>query len=363
MSKRKFEVRKILLVAVIFAFTIQMATIKSFAGNPNESNSEHQEKKTIAILTSGGDAPGMNAIVRAVTRAAIESGMKVLGIRHGYTGLLEKNVVELSLRSVSGIIRMGGTFLFTARSEAFNSSEGVALAVKNCKELGISGIIVAGGDGSFRGARDLSNQGIPCIGIPATIDNDICCSDYTVGFDTAVNTAVSMVDKIKDTTESHDRCSVVEVMGRHCGDIALHTGIAVGATAIVIPEKPFDFQRDIIEKISETKKTGKNHFVILVAEGVGGAQDLATAIQKTTAIESRATILGYVVRGGSPSAKDRIIASQMGVHAVDLLKQSKGNRVVVMRDGKVIDLDITQALDMKKAFDESLYSAAMRISI
>lgn len=319
--------------------------------------------KTIAVLTSGGDAPGMNAAVRAVVRTGISYGMRVMGVRRGYNGLLSGDVFEMNLRSVSDIIHHGGTVLFTARSPEFNKPEGVQKAADNCRKLGIDGVVVIGGDGSFRGARDLTKAGIPCIGVPGTIDNDIASSEYTIGFDTAMNTAVDMVDRLRDTTESHDRCSVVEVMGRRCGDLALQTGIAVGATAILVPEIPFDFQKDIIERMYFTQKTGKKHFIIVVAEGVGSVDKLAKDIEAKTGIETRATVLGHVQRGGSPTLRDRVVASEMGYHAVELLNIGQSNRVVVMNGGKIVDLDITEALEMDRVFDKNLYDIAHRISI
>ena len=319
--------------------------------------------KKIAVLTSGGDAPGMNAALRAVVRAGISYGMEVYGVRRGYNGLLNGDMFPMNLRSVSDIIHRGGTFLYTARSPEFNTPAGVKKAADKCREMGIDGVIVIGGDGSFRGARDLTNAGIPCIGIPGTIDNDIACTEYTVGFDTAMNTAMEMIDRLRDTTESHDRCSVVEVMGRRCGDIALQTGIAVGATAILVPEVPYDFERDVIQRMKFTQKTGKKHFIIIVAEGVGGVEKLAKDIQEQTGIESRATILGHVQRGGSPTLRDRVMASRMGYHAVELLEKGIGNRVVAYRESKVVDFDITEALDMKRVFDKELYEIALHISI
>ena len=247
--------------------------------------------KKIAVLTSGGDAPGMNAAVRAVVRTAISFGMEVYGVRHGYNGLLTGEVQKMELRSVSNIIQHGGTALFTARSPEFNTPEGVQKAAAKCRELGIDGVVVVGGDGSFRGARDLTGAGVPCIGVPGTIDNDISSSEYTIGYDTAMNTAMEMIDRIRDTTESHDRCGVVEVMGRRCGDIALNTGIAVGAIATLVPEVKSDFEKDIIERIRYAQKTGKRHFIVVVAEGVGHSEDICKRIQEETGIESRATIL------------------------------------------------------------------------
>jgi 6-phosphofructokinase 1 len=319
--------------------------------------------KTIAVLTSGGDAPGMNAAVRAVTRTGISYGMRVMGVRRGFNGLLNRDVFEMNLRSVSDIINNGGTALYTARSPEFSSPEGVKKAVKNCHDMGIEGIVVIGGDGSFRGARDLTNAGIPCVAVPGTIDNDIAASDYTIGFDTAMNTAVEMVDRLRDTTESHDRCSVVEVMGRRCGDLALQTGIAVGATSILVPEVPFDFKTDIVDRMKFTQKTGKKHFIVVVAEGVGGVDKLAKDIEKETGIETRATILGHVQRGGSPTVRDRVVGSEMGFHAADLLYKGRGNRVVILKDGKISDLDITEALNKERVFDKHLYDVALTVSI
>ena len=319
--------------------------------------------KSIAVLTSGGDAPGMNAAVRSVVRAAMYRGMKVIGVYRGYNGLLNKDVKELDLRSVSDVINRGGTVLYTARSEKFKTPEGIEQAAQNCRELGIDGLVVIGGDGSFRGARKLSLAGIPCVGIPGTIDNDISCSEYTVGFDTAMNTAMEMVDKIRDTAQSHDRCSVVEVMGRRCGDIALQTGIACGATSILVPEIEYDIERDVISKIYEQKSTGKKHFIIVVAEGVGGVEDLAKYIEKRTGIETRATILGHVQRGGSPTLRDRVIATAMGADAVRLLEQGIGNRVIALKDGRTTNYDILEALEMERAFDSDLYQTAMEVSI
>jgi len=322
-----------------------------------------QKLNSIAVLTSGGDAPGMNAAVRAVVRSAINKNIQVYGVRRGYNGLLTGEVVQMNLRSVSDIIHRGGTMLCTARSPEYNTPEGVKKAADYCRSLGLNGVVVIGGDGSFRGARDLSGAGIPCVGIPGTIDNDIACSEYTIGFDTAMNTALEMVDKIRDTAQSHDRCSVVEVMGRRCGDIALQTGIACGATSILVPEKPVDIDKMVVEKIINTKATGKRHFIVVVAEGVGHTEDIAKYIEEKTGIESRATILGHVQRGGSPTLRDRVVASAMGHHAVELLSNGIGDRVVALQGGNIVDLDITEALDMKRVFDEELYNIAMDVSI
>lgn len=318
--------------------------------------------KAIGVLTSGGDAPGMNAAVRAVVRTAIFKGMKVIGIRRGYNGLIHNDTSRMYLRSVSDIIHRGGTVLYTARSPEFKTEEGMQKAIGVCNELGIGGIVVIGGDGSYRGALDLSNRGIPCVGIPGTIDNDIACTDYTIGFDTAMNTAMEMVDRIRDTSQSHERCSVIEVMGRNAGFLALHTGIAVGATAILVPEVEYDID-DIVKRMKETQKSGKKHFIIVVAEGVGHVDELAHEIERRTGVESRSTVLGHVQRGGSPSVRDRVIASEMGYRAVELLSQGIGNRVVALKDSKIVDFDITEALAMKKPFEYDLYKVAHDISI
>lgn len=319
--------------------------------------------KSIAVLTSGGDAPGMNAAVRAVVRTACQRGIKVYGVDRGYTGLIKGDVHEMNLRSVSDIITRGGTILYSARCPEFKTEEGIQKAVDTCKRVGIDGMVIIGGDGSFRGARDLSLRGIPCIGLPGTIDNDISCTDYTIGYDTCLNTIVQMVDRIRDTSESHDRCTVVEVMGRGAGYLALESGIAVGATSILVPEVEYDIERDIIARIREFQKTGKRHFIVIVAEGVGGTAEIAKKIEAETGVESRATILGHVQRGGSPTARDRIMASQMGSRAVDLLTQGIGNRVVGIRDNKIVDFDIFEALKMTKAIDMKDYELAHEISI
>ena len=321
--------------------------------------------KTIGVLTSGGDAPGMNAAIRAVVRSGCENGMKVMGIRRGYKGLIEGDMYEMNLRSVSDIIHRGGTMLYSARCPEFAESEVQDKAVEVCKEFGLEGIVAIGGDGTFKGARALTLKGIPCIGIPGTIDNDIASCDYTIGYDTALNTIMDMVDRIRDTTESHDRCSVVEVMGRNAGYLALNAGIAVGATCILIPEVDYDIDSYIIERMRRTQKTGKQHFIIIVAEGVKGVEPgmLAKYIQEKTGVESRATILGHVQRGGSPSVRDRVLASRMGHYAVELLKQDIGNRVVVISKDRIIDYDIIEALNMKKTIDLELYKIANDISI
>ena len=299
--------------------------------------------KTIGILTSGGDAPGMNAAVRSVVRSAESMGITVKGVLRGYNGLIENNITDLDIRSVSDIIHRGGTALFTARCPKFKTEEGIQEAVKNCRDNGIEGLVVIGGDGSFRGARELSLRGIPCIGIPATIDNDISSTEYTIGFDTAMNT-------------------VVEVMGHGAGDLALQCGLAVGATSIVIPEKGYN-PEEIIEKIRSTHKRGRNHFIIIVSEDLCDVRQLAKEIENATGIESRATIIGHVQRGGNPSLRDRVVASKMGYAAVQLLNDGIGNRVVALKDNKIVNYDIIEALDMEKTFDAETYMLADIISI
>ena len=321
------------------------------------------EIKTIGVLTSGGDSPGMNAAIRAIVRSGIAKGLRVIGIRRGYNGIINGDMIEMNLRSVSDIIHRGGTILYTARSLEFKTESGMNKAVQVCREMGIDGIAVIGGDGSFKGAADLSQRGIPCVGLPGTIDNDISSSDYTIGFDTAVNTVMEMVDKLRDTAESHDRCSVVEVMGKNAGYIALEAGIAVGATAIVVPEIPFDIEKDIIPRLVNIQKTGKKHFIIIVAEGVGKTYEISKIINERTGIETRTTVLGHVQRGGSPTVRDRVVASRMGYYAVDLLANGIGNRVVVMKDNHVIDYDIYEALRITKIFDKQLYDISNTISI
>ena len=318
--------------------------------------------KTIGVLTSGGDAPGMNAAVRAVVRTAISLGMTVKGVRRGYAGLIEEDIFDMDARSVSDVINRGGTLLYTARCPKFRTEEGVLQAVENCKKHGIEGLVVVGGDGSFRGALDLSRHGVPCIGVPGTIDNDIACTEYTIGFDTAMNTAMEMVDKIRDTAQSHERCSVIEVMGRHAGYIAVQTGIAVGATAIMVPEVPVSME-SIIRKIKTAHANGKKHFIVIVAEGIGGVEEIAKQIMAATGIDSRATVLGHVQRGGNPTLRDRLRATQMGYEAVQLLYQGKGNRVVAYQGSSVVNYDIEEALQMKKEFNQDMLKIALETAI
>lgn len=319
--------------------------------------------KKIAVLTSGGDAPGMNAAIRAVVRTAISNGLEVDGIYRGYHGLLKDEISEMSIRSVAEIIHRGGTMLYTARSKSFNTPEGVKQAAEILRKHNIEGLVCIGGDGTFRGAQDLCREGFPCIGVPATIDNDISCCEHTIGFDTAMNTCMDMIDKLRDTAQSHDRCSLVEVMGRHSGELALAVGLAVGATGIIVPEQKFDFGKDIIERMQTIAKTGKKHFIFVVSEGVGHTVELAERIEKMTGVEARATILGHVQRGGSPTAFDRNMASEMGHRAVGLLLMGKSNRVVACQDDRIEDFDIEQALSMKKMFPLDRFDIAHKISI
>ena len=319
--------------------------------------------KTIAVLTSGGDAPGMNAAVRAVVRAGISKGFRVVGVRRGYKGLLERDISVLDLRSVSNILPNGGTALYTSRCPEFLDKRYVKKAADICREEGIDVVVTIGGDGTFKGALSLSEEGIPCIGIPGTIDNDIASSEYTIGFDTAVNTVVQMVDRVRDTSRSHDRCSVIEVMGRSSGYIALEAGIACGALCVLVPEIPYDLENDVIPRMMETLNTGKQHFIIMVAEGAGSAVDIAKRINEKTNITTSPVVLGYVQRGGSPSSVDRVVASAMGCHAVSLIEQGARDRVVVWRDGKITDFDITEALKMKKTIDSKLLEVVELVSI
>lgn len=308
------------------------------------------EIHTIGVLTSGGDAPGMNAAIRSVVRAAKAKGYQVRGIRRGYHGLLKEEIIELNAQDVSNIVQRGGTILQTARSKSMMSEEGQRKAAAILKKYGIDALVVIGGDGSYKGARALANLGVKVIGIPGTIDLDIACSDYTIGFDTAINTAMEAIDKIRDSSASHERCCIVEVMGRRAGYIALWAGMATGAECIFVPEKGRDSIDDIVKDMIAKRKRGHRFYVIINAEGVGNSQELAEEIEKATGIETRATILGYMQRGGSPTCKDRVYASKMGVHAVELLEQGKFNRIVAAKREEIVDYDIYEALEMKKEF-------------
>ncbi len=312
-----------------------------------------ETKKTIrriGVLTSGGDAPGMNAAVRSVVRSALHLGIEVIGIRRGWNGLINGDIVRLDEKSVAHIINRGGTILYTARSEEFMTPEGQQKAVNTCKLLGLDGIVAIGGDGTFRGALALSKYGISVVGLPATIDNDIACTHYCIGFDTAANTAIECIDKLRDTMQSHERCSVVEVMGRNAGHLALFVGLAVGATAVFIPERR-DFQKEVIEKIRSARLNGFTHFMVVVAEGAGSAMDVAARIKEEICLDPRVTVLGHVQRGGTPSGRDRVTATRMGYRAVDLLAQGCTNRVVCFNNGAINDFDIDEALSMHKGID------------
>ena len=312
--------------------------------------------KRIGVLTSGGDAPGMNAAVRSVVRSASSLGIECLGIRRGYNGLISGDIEKLGPESVSRIINRGGTVLYTARSEEFRTEQGRKKAAEVCRLFGIDGLVAIGGDGTFRGLLEFSKYGIATAGVPATIDNDIACTDYTIGFDTAANTAIEAVDRLRDTMQSHERCSVVEVMGRNAGHLALYVGLASGATAVLVPEKPFDFERDVAERIRIARINGKTHFMIIVAEGAGSAMTIGDKIHEELGVDTRVTILGHIQRGGAPSARDRVTATSMGFHAVNILVKGSTNRVVCERAGKTSDIDIAEALSMKKGLDEDEYS-------
>ena len=314
--------------------------------------------KTIGVLTSGGDAPGMNAAIRAVVRVAINKGLKVKGIMRGYAGLLEEEIVDMESTSVSDTINRGGTILYTARCKEFTTPEGQQRGAEICRKHGIDGMVVIGGDGSFKGAGKLSALGINTIGLPGTIDLDIACTDYTIGFDTAVNTAMEAIDKIRDTSTSHERCSIVEVMGRNAGYIALWCGIANGAEDILLPERYDGDEQALINRIIENRKRGKKHNIIINAEGIGHSSSMAKRIEAATGIETRATILGHMQRGGTPTCKDRVYASIMGARAAELLVEGKSNRLVAYRKGEFVDFDIQEALNMKKDISEEQFNIA-----
>lgn len=318
---------------------------------------------TIGVLTSGGDAPGMNAAVRAVVRTALNKGIKVMGIQRGYKGLLAGEIREMDRQDVSDIIQKGGTVLGTARSSEFRTEEGQAKGAEMCRKFGIEGIVVIGGDGSYRGAQKLAEHGINTIGLPGTIDLDIACTDYTIGFDTAINTAMQAIDKVRDTSSSHERCSIIEVMGRNAGYIALWCGVANGAEDILIPEKYQYDEQEIINNIIKSRKKGKTHHIIINAEGIGHSTSMARRIEAATGMETRATILGYMQRGGSPTCKDRYYASIMGAYAVDLLAEGKTNRVVGYKNGEFQDFDIDEALAMQKDIPEYQYNVARILSM
>ena len=308
--------------------------------------------KRIGVLTSGGDAPGMNPCVRAVVRTALYHGIEVFGIRRGWNGLIHGDIVKLDQKSVSHTINRGGTILYTARSREFMTEEGQKKAVSTCKFLGLDSVIAIGGDGTFRGARALSQHGINVIGIPATIDNDISCTNYCIGFDTAANTAIECIDKLRDTMQSHERCSVVEVMGRNAGYLAMYVGLAVGATAVLVPEIEIDFERDVIEKIRQARFNGFTHYMIVVAEGAGSANEIARKIKEAIDLDPRVTVLGHIQRGGVPTGRDRVNSTKMGYTAVELLLAGKNNRIVCTREGGITDVDIDEGLNTKKSIQQ-----------
>ena len=312
--------------------------------------------KRIGVLTSGGDAPGMNAAVRAVVRAATGMGIECIGIRRGWHGLVFGDFAPLGAKDVSHILNAGGTMLYTARCPEFMTEEGQLKGVATCRLMGLDGVVAIGGDGTFRGALALSRHGIPVVGIPATIDNDIGCSYYTIGFDTACNTAISCIDKLRDTMQSHERCSVVEVMGRHAGFLALYVGLAVGATAVLIPERELDFERDVAEPIRRSRLRGSTHFMIVVAEGVGSAMDIGKRIKEDLGLDPRVTVLGHIQRGGSPSARDREIATRMGYAAVKAMAEGRSNTIIGTRDGYLVETPIEEALQMSKSVQMDRYA-------
>lgn len=311
--------------------------------------------KRIGVLTSGGDAPGMNAAIRSVVRTSVFLGIDCVGIRRGWNGLIHGDIVRMDADSVNHIISSGGTILYTARSEEFRTDEGQKKAADICRLLGLEGIVAIGGDGTFRGAQALSKHGISVVGIPATIDNDIACTDYTLGYDTASNTAVDAIDKLRDTMQSHERCSVVEVMGRNAGHLALYVGLAVGATAVLVPEKPLDFEHDVIERIRFARLNGKTHYMIVVAEGAASAIEIGQKIKESIALDPRVTVLGHIQRGGTPSARDRVMATRMGYQAVEVLAQGGTNRLICTVRGNLVDVDLAEGLAMKKSLSEQQY--------
>ncbi len=334
--------------------TDNLPDIKNLRAPNFESLAEDQRPKvkSIGILTSGGDAPGMNATIRAVVRVAIKNGIRVFGITRGFHGLWKGEFDEITTRQVSETLQRGGTFLMTARSKTFETPEGVVKGSKMCKVFGVEALVVIGGDGSFKGARDLARIGLPVICLPGTIDNDIASTEYTIGYDTAMNTAMEAIDKLRDTASSHERCSVIEVMGRRAGYIALNVGIATGAEVVLIPEHEYDVDRDVIRTILDGRIMGKRHYIVIVAEGAGKATDIAEQIEKATGIESRPTILGHLQRGGSPTLRDRAMASLMGIHAVECISKGLLNRIIVLQHGAIADVDIEEGLEMKKTIPE-----------
>ena len=317
--------------------------------------------KRIGILTSGGDAPGMNPCIRSIVRTASAEGISCIGIRRGFAGLINNDIFELSNSSVDGLTKLGGTILYTARCDEFREEAYQKKGAATCKHLGIDGVICIGGDGTFRGADALARQGVMVVGVPATIDNDMGCTEYTLGFDTACNTALEAIDKLRDTGQSHERVSVVEVMGRNAGHLALYTGLAAGATAVLLPERPVSFESDILEVIRRGCIRGRRHHIVVIAEGVGHAATYAKRIEDATGIETRLTVLGYIQRGGVPSARDRASAGLMGVHALDCLKKYDTAQAVVIQKGDIANLPLAEAVEMNKALDENMFTTCNRI--
>lgn len=324
---------------------------------------ENGEIRTVGVLTSGGDAPGMNAAIRSVVRSGLHRGYRMLGVRRGFHGLWRGDIIELNARSVSEKLQRGGTFLMTARSRTFMTPEGLKKAFEMCRVFGMDALVVIGGDGSFRGARDLQQMGMPVLCVPGTIDNDIGCTEYTVGYDTAMNTAMDAIDKLRDTASSHERCSVIEVMGRHAGYIALNVGMSCGAEVILVPEVEMDFDQHVVRRLLDCRNQGKHHYIVVVAEGVGDSADICHRIQDTTGIESRLTILGHLQRGGSPTIRDRMMASNMGAHAIKAIAEHRFNRIVAMQRGQIIDVGIAENIGVKKTITPEELSTAYEIAL
>lgn len=327
----------------------------------NVDTSAVEPIKRVGVLTSGGDAPGMNAAIRSVVRAGIAAGFEMYGVNRGYHGLWKGEINKLDGRSVSETLQRGGTFLMTARSKSFMTDEGVLKGARMMEAYELDALVVIGGDGSYKGARALARIGIPVIGIPGTIDNDIASTEYTIGYDTAMNTAMQCIDKLRDTASSHERCSVIEVMGRHAGWIALNVGIATGAESILIPEVPYDFNRDVLRVILDGRNKGKKHYIVIVAEGIEKTDDIARQIEEATGIEARTTILGHLQRGGSPTLRDRTMASLMGIRAIDCLIEKRFNRIVALQNGEITDVDIEAGLEMSKTIKPELIEQAKRL--
>lgn len=321
------------------------------------------EIRTVGVLTSGGDAPGMNAAIRAVVRAGLHQGYRMLGVRRGYHGLWRGDIIELNAHSVSEKLQRGGTFLMTARSKTFTTEAGVKKAFEMCRVFAMDALVVIGGDGSYRGAQHLSRQGMPVICLPGTIDNDIGCTDYTIGYDTALNTAMDAIDKLRDTASSHERCSVIEVMGRRAGYIALNVGMSCGAEVILVPEVEMNFDQHVIRRLLDCRNQGKHHYIVVVAEGVGDTVEIARKIEETTGIESRVSILGHLQRGGSPTIRDRMMASNMGAHAIHTLAAGRTNRIVSLLGGKIVDIDLDEGINTKKTIERSAIETAYDIAL